>query len=151
LEKNLNKKFPGSQFASSKPERRESSVRFVLRGVDLSDEPEMHGNVMPPAPQLEDLTTWVRIKERPDALMVEMQHDRLFLPGSAYLRDASLPQLTAALERVRQEPKEKKIYLRSYKEKPLDRKREKKEEDPKLAALRTKVLFSLFARERFLP
>jgi hypothetical protein len=158
LEKNLGRRFSDHQFTVISAENGEGKVDIVMRGVDLKDEPLMHGKIAPPVPHLEPSANWVTVRENEHVLMVEMQHDRVFLPGSAYLRDAALPQLSAALERVKQERgrknkkgEERKILLRSYTESPRDKKREKKVEDPKLSALRSKVLFNLFARERFLP
>ncbi len=167
LEKSLGRKFADDRITVKASA--ESGVEIMMPGVTLKDEPLMHGKISPPVPHLESTAEWISVRENEQVMMIEMQHDRLFLPGSAYLRDAALPQLAAALARVRaerdrppfadtkknkkkeKEPVVRRILLRSYTESPRDKKRDKQFEDPKLAALRSKVLFNLFARERFLP
>jgi hypothetical protein len=100
---------------------------------------------------------WIEIKDTGKNVVVEMRHDRLFRSGSAYLRDESLPLLIQAFKDVRAVNQGKAsadrrtILLRSYMEKPRELGWKKTfEEDPQLAALRTKVLFMLFAEENYL-
>lgn len=144
-----------------------SQTKIILRNFSDPSRPVMTGNARDPRPQLEDKSTWIRFKEDKNALIIEMRHDRLFRPGSAYLRDEALPLVADALAQIRNEAKmgEKReirdgrqtrmdggrtVVLRSTMERPRI-KGETFEEDPKLAALRTKTLFMLFSQERFLP
>lgn len=120
--------------------------------------PKMTGVARDPRPGSEDMKTWIQIKESEKVWTVEMRHDRLFRTGSAYLRDESLPLLVDSLKKVREinlgkSKKEKKpILLRSYMQKPREYNSHRTfEEDPKLAALRSKVLFMLFAEETYRP
>ena len=39
--------------------------------------------------------------ETPEAVIVELRHDRIFRVGSAYLRDETLPKVVDAMSRVR--------------------------------------------------
>lgn len=163
LSQALSRKLAKDKFLIESTPEPEGRVEILMRGTHLKDEPNMHGKIAPPVPHLESSTDWIRVRENEKFMYVEAQHDRLFVPGSAYFRDAALPQLIAALAKVDAErtapPRmkkgkkldDRKVVLRSYTERPHDKKRQKKMEDARLTALRTKVLFNLFARERFLP
>ncbi len=117
----------------------------------------MTGHARDLRPGLEDMKKWIQIKDTGKNVVVEMRHDRLFRSGSAYLRDESLPLIIQAFKDVRAVNQGKEIaqrrtiLLRSYMEKPRELGWKKTfEEDPQLAALRSKVLFMLFAEENYL-
>lgn len=131
------------------------------------DTPETHlrGNTAFTPHHLEKNENWLRIKREKHAIVVEFRHDRLFQPGTAYLKNEALPLIAKALKTIHDEKNIngtetepmrakrpiKDIVLRSFTEKARDTKKDKLEEDPALAALRTKTLFALFARARYAP
>ena len=151
FEETLNEIIPFERIKLEETEGEESWVKVVLHNYKSPNLPNMRGRPAPPRPHFEDISNWVKVDENEEALLIDLRHDRLFLPGSAYLRDEALPDLSKALARVGEESKiPKPIVLRSYTEKVRDKKRNKFEEDTQLAALRSKVLFMLFAKERLL-
>lgn len=120
----------------------EASVTVTLKETALpSATHAMRGRTAPGSVSMELMASLIKIRNVKDVVIVECRHDQLFRPGTAYLRDEALPYVTQAMGQI---PKNKKILLRSYTEKVRDKEKEK-EEDPKLTAMRTKVLFSLFA------
>jgi hypothetical protein len=118
-------------------------------------------------------TSLIGIKEVKDMIVVDMRYDQIFRSGSGYIKDEALPVLSAALVQVRKQmgvpyetvetirelpinskeegkkKNQKKILLRSFIEKVKDNDQTK--DDPKLTALRSKILFMLFARAALLP
>lgn len=169
LERRLARALPDNRFELL-PTDGEPVVRVVLRNAEapstdraLVRQAKGSSQVMEAGPGV------VNVKETPEAVIVELRHDRLFRVGSAYLRDETLPRVVEALGKVRTlaeqdrakkssltgKAKEKfeprKIVVRSYTERARDDKQQQREEDPKLAAARSKVLFMLFAREALLP
>ena len=102
----------------------------------------------------------------------KLRHDRLFLPGSATLRDDALAPLTQAIQRVKatllesgaaparrmrfddpparakkRDKNTKKVLIRSYTQGARNEKEKVLEENPKLSTIRSKVLFMLFTKE----
>lgn len=169
LEKRLARSVPEHRFELL-PTDGAPVVRVVLRktGPPSTDRALMRqakgsSEVMEAGPSV------VKIHETKDAVIVELRHDRLFRVGSAYLRDETLPRVVEALGQVRaiveadRRKKEeltgkarekfepRKIVVRAYTERARDEKQQKREEDPKLAAARSKVLFMLFTRAALLP
>lgn len=104
-------------------------------------------------PVIDEMASLVKISETKRNIVVDLRHDRIFLPGSAYVKDSSLPYLTVAMKKVqemisdqeKQKGEAKKLLLRSYTQiLPTDK--DKEETDPKLTATRSKVLFMMFSR-----
>ena len=168
LERRLARALPDNRFELL-PTDGEPLARIVLRNAEapstdraLVRQAKGTSEVMEAGPSV------VKVKETPEAVIVELRHDRLFRVGSAYLRDETLPRVVEAMEQVRAlaeadrakqagltgKAKEKfeprKIVVRSYVERARDDEQQKREEDPKLSAARSKVLFLLFAREALL-
>jgi len=169
LEKRLARALPDNRFELLTIDG-EPVARIILRNAEtpstdraLVRQAKGSSQVMEAGPNV------VRVKDTPEAVIVELRHDRLFRVGSAYLRDETLPRVVEAMGQVRTlaagdrakeaslsgkakenfEPR--KIVVRSYVERARDDQQQKREEDPKLAAARSKVLFLLFAREALLP
>lgn len=179
LEKSLGRNMPEDRFSLESPENGESSVSIVFpRARPPLTDLALRGNAKSSLTlPIESMESLVSVKEDKDMIIVDLRHDRLFLPGSAYIRDEALPYLTYAISQIRnamlegsessaylRAPDEearvvrreekahrsKKILLRSYTQKlPDDRKEQ--EEDPKLTAARSKILFMMFAREGLAP
>jgi|GEM_PF-5797340 len=150
LESALDEKIKKDRVRIETSSSQDAWVRITLNNYQAPKEPDMRGKPSLTRPPFEKKEKWVHMKEVKNNLVVELRHDRLFIPGSAYLREEALDDLAVALAKAREENPLKGVVIRSYTEKVYDEKRNKKEEDPKLAALRTKVLFMLFAKERFL-
>ncbi len=149
LEKKLGIKVPQSKLVVRDSSDGFSRVEVLLKGTKQPEiEAMMHAPVAKLRKANENVSEWVKLKPQKDILIVELRHDCLFRSGMAYLRDEAVPPLVQAMNDVEKEIRvsKRKVLLRSYTEKVRDAKRDKYEEDPALAALRSKVLFSLFAR-----
>jgi flagellar motor protein MotB len=169
LEKRLARKLPDERFELL-PTDGQPLARVILRNTQApSTDRVLVRQAKGSSTLMEAVPSVVAVKDTPEAIIVELRHDRLFRVGSAYLRDETLPRVVEAMGQVRalaQKDREKKasltgkarekfeskkIVLRSYTERARDDKKQEREEDPKLAAARSKVLFMLFAREALLP
>ncbi len=158
LEKTLERKIANNQVVLYPSKDTKCITKVTLKNYSDPTRPKMTGLARDPRPSMEDVKKWIQVKTVKKDLVVEMRHDRLFRQGSAYLRDEALPLIVEAQAQVREinkgkEPSEKTtIRLRSYMVKPREVGRKRSfEEDPKLASLRTKVLFMLFAQTNYLP
>jgi glutamyl-tRNA reductase len=109
-------------------------------------------------PIIEPMSTIVKVRETKKMITVDLRHDRIFQPGTAYIKDSAMPYLVQAEQEVRtlrnksstDKKEEKKILLRSFTQK-LPTEKDQEEADPKLSAMRSKVLFMLFAKETLAP
>lgn len=149
LEDELGIRIPQSKlFLRASPDGR-ARVEVLMKGVRP---PEIDAMMHAPIARLrrgnEKVSEWVKVKPQKKLLVVELRHDCLFRSGTAYLRDEAVPAIARAMDETRRELNVpgRKVLLRSYTEKVRDAKKDLVEEDPALAALRSKVLFSLFAR-----
>jgi hypothetical protein len=154
LEKMLGKTLPDKNFVVKEAESNESSVSIVFPRskpplTDLALRGSAKANLDPIADEMKSIA---KISENKKTIFVDLRHDRIFNPGSAYIKDSALPLVIQAITETKTrmkslEGKEKKnLLLRSYTQKlPGDKK--EREDDPKLTATRSKVLFMLFARE----
>ena len=158
LEKTLERKIANNQVVLYPSSDNKCVTKVTVKNYSDPTRPKMTGLARDPRPSMEDVNKWIEIKTIKKEMVIEMRHDRLFRPGTAYLRDEALPLIVDAQAKVREinqgkEPAERTtIRLRSYMEKPKEVGRKRSfEEDPRLAALRTKVLFMLFAQTDYLP
>jgi hypothetical protein len=157
LEEKLGLRIPQNKVTLRDATDSHARVEVVLKGVSpLALDAVMHAPLAHYRPTQESAADWVKVHADKETLFVDLQHDNLFRSGTAYLRDEALPPLLAAMKRVRAElnapdaAKKRPVKLRSYTEKVWDQKKTRESEDPKLTALRSKVLFTLFAKEGLL-
>ncbi len=153
LETKLGLKIPQNKFYLRDATDNHARVEVVLKGASLLPLDEiMHAPNARYRPIQENAADWVQVHADKEAVVVDLRHDSLFRSGTAYLRDEGLPPLLDAMNRVRAElnapppAKRRPVLLRSFTEKVWDPKKNKDSEDPKLTALRSKVLFALFAK-----
>ena len=154
METMLGRKLDPRHFMVKNSESEDSSASLIFPQAkppltDLALRGEAKSNLKP---IIENMNTVIKMTEDKKFIVVDLRHDRLFQPGSAYLKDSTLPYLTQAITQVQSllGKEKKKLLLRSYTQKLPDEK-EKDEDDPKLTATRSKVLFMLFARETLSP
>jgi hypothetical protein len=157
LESQLGLRIPQNKFYLRDAIDNHSRVEVVLKGAALLPLDEiMHAPDARYHPIQDNAADWVAVHSEKEALIVDLRHDSLFRSGTAYLRDEGLPPLIDAMKRVRAElntassAKKRPVLLRSFTEKVWDPKKNQEREDPKLSALRSKVLFALFAKEGLL-
>lgn len=154
LEKMLGKTLPDKNFAVKESGSDESSISIIFPRskpplTDVALRGTAKANLDPIA---DDMKSIAKISENKKTIFVDLRHDRIFNPGSAYIKDSALPLVMQAIDQTKTRMKtmegkeKKKLLLRSYTQK-LPGDKYDAEEDPKLTATRSKVLFMLFARE----
>lgn len=176
LQKALGRNMPDEHFSIKPIDGIEASVSIVFpRAKPPLTDMALRGQAKASLDlNMEGMDSLIRISEKKDTVIVDLRHDRLFMPGTAYLKDSAMPYLTRAMATVREkmgtsqkdtrtmkelgenqrdskkEGPQKKLLLRSYTQKLPDNQKER-EDDPQLTATRSKVLFMLFAREGLAP
>lgn len=154
LEKMLGKNLPEKNFVL-KTEGEESSVSIVFpRSKPPLTDLALRGNAKANLdPIIDEMKSIAKISENKKTVFVDLRHDRIFNPGSAYIKDSALPLVMKAISETQklmkantEEKGGKKLMGRSDTHKLPGGKKEI-EDEPKLTATRSKVVFMLLARE----